>query len=438
MVIIVPATAFTCHFARKHRARTSTNLSSRQKSWSEIEGAIFGRQETEPVFPLSIDSVLDPTTPNFSTYHPTLFRERHGWCPYSERIWLIMELAQMDYDTVRIDNTGGPRPSYYAGQTPQMRWPDGRTQGESMDLLEEIDEHYANGKFRSGSSDVQAIVAKFSSVFPRARPSSRAAFLFQMNGEPLWERTFEETLRKTDELLSDDPNGPFFCGSNLTAADIAWAPFLERYRYQLPCLHDGLDPADGTVYPNLAKWYLSMDKIPEYACRVKGDASSWRKVLTLAGFGNSGVPPQIQSNMDNLLLKEETAARECIDVDLWQAYAKERPYVQSSPRKEAAAIMTRNRDAIVQDIVKQSSTSAWKSTHLPDTMEDADTTLRAMIQTLWSEEEEDPTPPDDSTAAVQCLATFLDHRMCVPRDMGPMAAATIKNLAVRLRKATAV
>ena len=31
-----------------------------------------------------------------------------------------------DADTVRIDNTGGGRPSYYSGSTPKMRWADGR------------------------------------------------------------------------------------------------------------------------------------------------------------------------------------------------------------------------------------------------------------------------------------------------------------------------
>ena len=92
--------------------------------------------------PLVIDSVRTRERPDFSSERPTLFRERHGWCPYSERVWLALEVKGVAFDTVRIDNTGGGRPSYYSGSTPQMRWPGGRTQGESMDLVRALDETF--------------------------------------------------------------------------------------------------------------------------------------------------------------------------------------------------------------------------------------------------------------------------------------------------------
>ena len=149
----------------------------------------------------------------------------------------------------------------------------------------------------------------------------------------MWKSTFEKTLADTDDLLTQT-EGPFFAGSALTAADIAWAPFLERYRYQLPCLHAGLEPNDTTTYPNLAAWYKAMDAIPEYACRVKGDASSWRKVLTMAGFGNAGLPPQIDQNMQDLRDKELREAQDCLNLDVWKAYADTRPYVADSPAAE--------------------------------------------------------------------------------------------------------
>ena len=112
-------------------------LDEKVGSWEDIETQLGEAYYDK--HPNSIDSVLNPSKPDFSTERPTFFRERHGWCPYSERVWLALELAGVEYDTIRIDNTGhGPRPSYYSGQTPQMKWPDGRTQGESMDLVEEI------------------------------------------------------------------------------------------------------------------------------------------------------------------------------------------------------------------------------------------------------------------------------------------------------------
>ena len=319
-------------------------------SWSDLEQEM-GETYQSPS-PISIDSVLQPTIPTYSSEHPTLFRERHGWCPYSERVWLTIELLNIPYDTILIDNTGGPRPSFYVGgQTPQMKWPETeRRQGESMDLVERLDREYASFDFQTTDSNVKNAIAQFKNIFPsRARPSSRAAFLFQNNVMPLFRKTFEDTLQKTDQLLSEYSEGPFFLGDAPTAADIAWAPFLERYRYQLPALHLGLFPDDSQVYPHLTAWYQAMDQIPEYICRVKGNASSWRKVLLMAGFGNAGmVPPQITENIQDLIQQAEeqhkTMGRQSsINLDLWQKYAAHRPYVAPTPQAQVAQTICGNR-----------------------------------------------------------------------------------------------
>jgi glutathione S-transferase len=233
-------------------------------------------------------------------------------------------------------------------------------------------------------------------------------------------------LQGTDELLSQISEGPFFCGSTLSAADVAWAPFLERYRYQLPCLHEGLDPYNAKDYPNLAAWYDAMDRLPAYACRVKGDASSWRKVLSMAGFGNAGVvPPQIEANMNEMARQEALTAEITIDQGLWTEYTASRPYLAATPQAEAAAIITRNREAISVDVLERAGGSALKG--LPTTESDLDVALRALVCVLLENDED-----AKSTLGVGALATFLDERMCVPRDMGAMSASAIKKLALEL------
>ena len=385
---------------------------STSSSWESLEKRLTSQSSDLPV---SIDSVLVSSKPTFSAEHPTIFRERHGWCPYSERVWLTLELIGMEYDTIRIDNTGGPRPSYYAGQTPQMRWPDGRQQGESMDLVKDLDAKHNNGEFYAPSK-VEDCINAFRSIFPRARPSSRAAFLFQYNGEPLWESTFEETLEGTDELLSKSA-GPFFCGDTISAADIAWAPFLERYRCQLPCLHEGLEPDDANNYPSLAAWYDAMDKVPVYACRVKGDAGSWRKVLKMAGFGNAGFPPTIQGNIDSRIETVEfELARQSIDLDVWRDYASTRSYVADTPQKEAAAVIVRNRKALAKDTVKQmtSSSSSYRksgpwSELLPTDEDEIDGLLLDLANILDSAENDSgELVIAEHSQEVACLAAFLD------------------------------
>lgn len=403
---------------------SSSFLSAAETSWQELERRLDVVAVSEAERPVSIDSVLDPNTPNFSTERPTLFRERHGWCPYSERVWLALEVMDgVKYDTVRIDNTGGgPRPSYFNGQTPQLRWPDGKRQGESMDLVEELDRRYNGGRLYSPTSvpvdDVYACISQFRNIFPRARPSSRAAFLFQQNGEPLWRTTFEQTLQQTDALLGKTAEeGPFFCGSQLSAADIAWAPFLERYRYQLPCLHEGLEPDDDGMYPNLAAWYRAMEQVPAYACKVAGDASSWRKVLSMAGFGNSGVPPSVQGNMVGRIQKEVELARHSIDFDIWDEYASTRLSVMGSPHANAAVVIIRNRDALIKDTLKHATKKTAYSTRwgdlLPKSEKDIESSLRDLAGVLIETglKRQCVLPAGSYSNHVLCMAAFLDVRI---------------------------
>jgi len=348
------------------------------------------------------------------------------------------------YDTIRIDNMGGRRPSYFNGQTPQIRWGDGRTQGESMDLVRDLDLAYPDcGPVLYPDDDqsvrvlVEEVVSKFRSVFPRARPSSRAAFLFDYNGDPLFRSEFERVLSETNDLLSRT-SGPFFCGEDVTAADVAWAPFLERYGGQLPALHEGLDPRDASVYPHLADWYRAMEtKVPAYSCRVMGDKSSWRKVLQMAGFGNAGLPPSVLKNyskeekVESAPLSEEEKKRQNV---LWAAYAETRAYVAETPGAEAAAVLTRNRKAICADVRSQKAPSSkcWVERGLPvDNDGVLDEAMRGLASALMKDTDGEAAEVVRSVEGSAALAGYLDERMCVPRDMGALPAGVIKRLAAR-------
>ncbi len=430
---------------RKVLKRDGSELAASPLTWSEISSKLEPAISTNPSG-LIIDDPASVDRPNFSQSKPTFFKERHGWCPYSERVWIALEVKNVPYDIIHIDNSGfNRRPSYFSGQTPQITWPDGKTQGESMDLVREIDSRYeSDGDAvelypNDIKNEVINKIRAFDQIFPRrTRPSSRAAFLFRYDGEPLWKNEFEKVLRETNELLGDCDDGPFFCGERFTAADIAWAPFLERYSAQLPCLHQGLNPrSDETNYPNLVRWYNAMDdQIPCYSCRIKGDASSWRKVLTMAGFGNAGLPLDVSERMEEAKVYESKAlAKEEAEKEqnLWDIYSKTRPWVARTPSLDVAMTMTKNRDAILKDIEKRAPASLTNDLS-ECTEEQLDEAMRIMICLLCQDEDEfngDEIMPkylDKYAKIVESLATYLDTRMCVPRDMGHISAAKIKRL----------
>jgi glutathione S-transferase len=273
---------------------------------------------------------------------------------------------------------------------------------------------------------------QFSNLFPaRARPSSRAAFLFQYDGEPLWRSVFEKTLEGVEDLLSKQSaggEGPYLCGSHLSAADIFYLPFLERYRYQLTCLHPVLEPCDANVYPNLYRWYQAMDQIPEYACRVRGDAQSWAKVLAMHGYGNAGAPVEVTDRLHLLRTRPESLVN--VDLNVWRAYAESRQDVaQSSPYEHAALILVRNRRALSVDALKRIANV---------TPDEVDRSLRGLAQyliALGSDSSFSSAPNETSHKEavgrdVLRMAQFLSDRMCVPRDMGSMPASCVREIAM--------
>ena len=75
----------------------SKTLPSAAAEAPRVVDAVQHQQKRPP--PLSDDTVV-------------LYRERHGWCPYSDRVWRGLGTKSVAYETVRLDNTGGARPVF--------------------------------------------------------------------------------------------------------------------------------------------------------------------------------------------------------------------------------------------------------------------------------------------------------------------------------------
>jgi hypothetical protein len=167
----------------------------------------------------------------------------------------------------------------------------------------------------------------------------------------------------------------------------------------------------------------------------------------MAGFGNSGVPPTIQSNMNERRSIELKEARQLINFDVWNAYCgcpNRSLYVASTPHAEAASILVSNCDALVSDIQKQQSRLRSTNSNyvryleaLPTSTEELEDLVFDLSQLLMDTGSNKLVEPDFGSTRnkhlddVACLAAFLDERMCVPRDMGSMPAACIKLIGQR-------
>ena len=157
--------------------------------------------------------------------------------------------------------------------------------------------------------------------------------------------------------------------------------------------------------------------IPAYGCRVRGDAASWAKVLSQAGFGNGGSVPETSPDDRTAASDAAASAR---GAETWAAYAADRPWVAPSPDEEAAATILRRRDAIRDDAARRGVLSG------DDAIEAG---LRGVVAGLIDEAH--VLSLDEDAAA---MARDLDERLCCPRDLGAPAAAAIRRLAALYTK----
>jgi glutathione S-transferase len=355
-----------------------------------------------------------PETFDHDNHRLVFYRDEQGLCPYSQQVWLALELkGVVDYVTVLTSSSSGEEQT-----TPKLQWPDGTVQTDSLDILERIELTFADRspelykQISKAVDNVRCNIVRFKGVFPRnTLKTVHAPYLFRENGNLVPVSDHMVTLEETDEVLEEYDDGPFLCGSFVSAADVVWAPFLERYAAQLPLVHggDALVPRS-REYEALKEWYDAMEElVPCYACRVAGDRASWARVLTQAI--ELGHLPKVD------LLPVRGARiptnRKSFDANaVWNKYAENKPWISDTPEKECVAFIVRHRDAILADVTMTS----------PLSLGEIDSALREVIAALLDGES------TQLSNHARDVAAALEDRLMVPRDMGILPAATLRSL----------
>jgi len=455
-------------------------------SWPELSKAILPSTPPPPTIDCFVEARRNPGANIDATVKskihpslPTLYRERNGWCVHSARLWLALEAKGVRYNTVLVEARGDTydgsptleeqqgtdgRPERLAGlDLPQLCLISGEDNSDLLSgagdeactsLLQSLDELFPGAfplwppinnydALGCTSSDISAATRAFMDTAPESdvcRQSSRAAWLFCSEEgyrlDPLSRQTFEKVLDDTDNLLGKSV-GPFFAGNIFSAADVFWSPLLERYSAQLPCLHKDLIVKGNSVrWPHINEWYDAMNNVPAYACRIRGDGPSWRKVLYREPWWPSeetwhprdtvGPKGELKASEDEVVsMFGDTNAEDCV----WESYVKSHPHVASSSTNEAAACLVRNHEQITFDMIKWSSEWGYEeySSH------DVDKELRFITHSL-SISNDDNTDEMEAQAQLHnesiapIILEYLQDRMCIPRDMGAPSASKLQRI----------
>ncbi|CAM9506107.1 unnamed protein product, partial [Discosporangium mesarthrocarpum] len=110
---------------------TGTTLEENKRLWSE--GA--GPPHTDAKLRL-FDSTGEPRV--------TLFRDTAAWCPYCQKVWLMLEEKQVPYRIEKINmRSYGEKPSWYLAKVPSGLLPalelDGKFMTESLAIMQTLE-----------------------------------------------------------------------------------------------------------------------------------------------------------------------------------------------------------------------------------------------------------------------------------------------------------
>ena len=404
-------------------------------SWSDLERRLPSSSIAPAVFDAATvsDASLEGKT--------VLFRDRNGWCPYVQRAWLALEVKNAEYVTVLVDTDYSVAPNE-AGSLPRIQWSDGTSHdGSSIEqMLERMEVEFPQAPplFPKASVTVDVVrdsFGRFDGVMPRfTKLSSLASHVFVYKiqregkfmledakpGEIVPEFKYQVALEEIDEILGEYQTGPFVAGASVSAADIWWAPFIERLAAYVPMVYSnlgGLREAGGE-FENIKAWLDAMDSaVPAYACRVKGRAYTWQQVLADAH-------PELTLQCTGLGCEVADLPKAFDAPKVWAAYADGRAHLAPTAAQEVAARIVRNRGDLV-------AAAASACDHPSD---DVDAAMRGLCDQLCGGDVGavggGGDSAGDASSLLRDVARFVDEGggLNVPTDLGLVPSEALREL----------
>ncbi|KAL7545985.1 hypothetical protein ACHAWF_009332 [Thalassiosira exigua] len=472
--VLALASAFRCvlfteAFATPQRRRSPFGFGRRPKR------ALYATAATATRTPPSWDelsTILRDATADGEPPKPplvTLYRDTNGWCPFCERVWLVLRAKGIPYEEqlVSLQN----KPDWYKALVPTTLVPavlfhepvdeggddtkknERRIVWESEDILKALEEEFPESpRMVHDTPEYEAAVrmnndmnvAGFNFIYAgrnntlteEDKKNRKIEFLAELD-------RLEEALarqQKQSSTRADDGGGGCFRLGVFSAVDSLMIPTLERWRYQLPLTVE-LDILEGR--PALSKWFEAMDSYEPYANRVAGDEYSWTAAnsMFLRYFGGGDDKPEVAAGIERA---DDAAER--LSRSFGENAAEEGG--DKTHSKEAAAKLISNHEAVVEDCTRDDPKSQQHIDRALGGEDAADAVLRHVVSLLLSENDTlvearvAPLPDTimeggSNTAKVAALAArIVATRLCVPRDMSAPAAsilrATLATVADRL------
>jgi len=211
----------------------------------------------------SVQDVL-PTPLNSTSEQPPLFDGTTRLytcytCPFAQRVWITRNYKGLQDKIKLVPLDLANRPAWYKEKVyPENKVPaldhNGKIIGESLDLIKYVDSNFEGPSLQPNDPAKQ----KFAEEMLSYVDTFTKVVFTSFKGDPVKE--VGPTFDHLETALNKFDDGPFFLGQ-FSIADIAYAPFIERFQIFLQDVWK-YDITAGR--PKLATWIEEINKIDAY------------------------------------------------------------------------------------------------------------------------------------------------------------------------------
>ncbi|KGG16390.1 MULTISPECIES: glutathione S-transferase family protein [unclassified Prochlorococcus] len=372
-------------------------------SWEELE-KFSSEQEDLINGPNNSYSYIRLFNQEKSSIRVVLYRDKHAWCPYCQKVWLWLEWKRIPYEVRKVTmRCYGKKESWYLEKVPSGIFP-----AIELDkkLITESDQILLNLEKVFGPLGMPLEHPEIINLRKLERKLFRAWCIWLCSPPSFWEKQasrraeqFKVIAQEVDDQLSKT-NSPWLAPSRSNSmelfpgsADIVFIPYLERMNASLAYYKGVRIRKD---FPNIDHWFKALEKLDAYR-GTQGDFHTHSHDL----------PPQmggcwIDENSNQNLLSNKINSGEGLGED----ETTFKPLAENIHTGIALMRVLKHRDQI-------------KAVN-PLGSENFDQPLRAALSKMVLNETYLPTK--GSALGLR----YLRDRICVPRDMPLLSARKLR------------
>jgi len=246
------------------------NLESRMKSDDECHFRANLAKGYGVGSPLHKIRLFDETNRE-SDIRVKFYRDSASWCPYCQKVWLMLEEKKIPYRVEKINmRCYGDKPNSFLRLQPNGAIPvaeiDGRVYGQSNDIMYVLEELFTPDEGGHKSLSPPAPQQDAARDLLRLERELFSAWMYWLTGGGQSSKTsFIQVLGKVERSLAQ--RGPFFMGTDVTLVDFMYASFLERMAASLLYFKGFMirvPPGEATDFPAVNKWFDAMEELESY------------------------------------------------------------------------------------------------------------------------------------------------------------------------------